>query len=153
MYASYSAQFCSELVIKFPMNIGGIWSVSEFPGFSMAGKNSPRVHTRDCIAGPCVDRKASVIKPKVLEARRAGGQTARWVRGPADAPHWDAPLEAAVWSSLLLPPTYPWAKQQLELLTCRALKYQQQGKHYCLASWEDRSPTSDSLLEYLIQLI
>lgn len=24
MYASYSAQFCSELAAKFPMNIGGI---------------------------------------------------------------------------------------------------------------------------------
>lgn len=89
----YTAQFCSTLAAKFPIDIGGIRSVLEFFISSAAGRNFPGAHTKDYSKGPpqdiCrADRKASVTECRgqqqvTQKPRRAGEQPARWVGGLA----------------------------------------------------------------------
>lgn len=111
---------------------------------------SPGCTLKLALKGHCETSAVQTEKP----ARSSTGAGSRWWRLgeqgdrlPAGSEGWQtllgAPWEAAVQGSLSLAPTRPWAQQQLELLICRALKYQQQGKHYYLASWEDWSQTSD----------
>lgn len=83
----YTAQFCSTLAAKFPIDIGGIRSVLEFFISSVAGRNFPRAHTKDYSNGPPQDIcRAQKSQRDGVQGPAAGDAEAQESRGTACAP-------------------------------------------------------------------